>query len=107
MSSEDTENQAAAGPVEGHANDDAELPLQPEIEDAAWQAAAAEVVVAVPDSEADAPEFVAGKRGRGVLDAPLRARGSEDFLVSDSEGEGEGGVRAALDLGRFAFVPPR
>lgn len=103
---------AAAATTDDDGAADAELPPRPEIEDAAWQAAGAEAVVAVPGSDADHAAEQHKRVGR--REALLAwARGSEDFLVEDSEGgEGEsdeeGGVEGragrAWDLGRFAFV---
>jgi exonuclease-1 len=75
-----------------------------DIEDSAWQEAGEDIVVLASDAvEPPSPKI----HGPPKLQMPM---GSEDLLVSESEAEEEAEcttpkVKAAIDLGRFAFIP--
>ncbi|KAF2278483.1 PIN domain-like protein [Westerdykella ornata] len=72
-----------------------------ELDDAAWAAMEAEIVVAESVTEVPRSSPIKTATWENLL-----VKGSEDFLVPDSEAESDGSpraVRRTLDLGRFAF----
>jgi len=84
---------------------------EPEIEDFAWQTAASTIIV--PASDVDPPHDSETVPDFGALDTPGPLtyqkpviRGSEDFIVPDSEGSDADSpvLGRKLDLAQFAFV---
>jgi exonuclease-1 len=73
---------------------------QNELEDSAWAALEAEVVVAASDTEEAVDTLIVPETPKRV-----KVRGSEDLIVPDSEAESDCSPRKPmLDLGRFAFA---